>query len=108
MSRVHPDASVIETAPIVGHRFWFLPSCAFVYVHIRLFDFRDLEARLEGEGVANAEVEDGRGAALLMSDGSSEVVAVENCFVCAASLVSVFRSATASSRVMAYFHPFGM
>jgi hypothetical protein len=108
MSRVHPDATVIETAPIVGHRFWVFADLFPCVCYIRLFDFRDLEARLEGEGVGNAEVEDGRGAALLMSDGSSEVVAVENCFVCAASLVSVFRSATASSRVMAYFHPFGM
>jgi hypothetical protein len=109
MSRLHPDTSFTERAPIVGHRFR-PPPPPTVYVPARAFmhgnGFRDLEAKVEGEGADNTGVEPGRGAALLMSDGSCEVNAITACCLRCLTLEHR-RSATASSLVMAFFQLFG-
>ena len=64
----------MERAPVVGHRCWRnerVPrGCAFVSHSVF---YRDLEAELEREvGAGPGATESG--AALLMSDGSSEVL----------------------------------
>ena len=75
MSRVHPDAIFMERAPVVGHRCWRnerVPrGCAFVSHSVF---YRDLEAELEREVGAGPGDAAESGAALLMSDGRSEVL----------------------------------